>query len=172
MIKLTQTDGGKIQDGFTNERNDCSVRAFALACNVRYARAHELLKAAGRRDRKGAKVFMLQTAAKAAGIKIEDISIRQPKAQWLGGHSYTNPTLVEVIQRYRDGRYIIITNRHAMALIDGTIHDSGQNSGARSRIKFIYKVTPEIKSGLTPVSQITQSQVNELWERLNQLEAR
>lgn len=162
-MKINQTDGGKIQEGFTNEYNDCGVRAFALACDITYARAHELLKAEGRRDQKGTKMKQLEAAMHAADIKFEQIVIGVLINQFYRTRAY--PTLADVIRKYTTGRYIVITNRHGMALIDGVIHDSGQISGPRSRIKVLYRIT-------TDKPAVTQSQVNELWERLNQLEAR
>jgi hypothetical protein len=166
-IRLQTTDGGKVQEGFQHEYNDCAVRALAIAANVPYAKAHAALKAQGRRDRKGSKTFMLDKAIPAVGAKFEfirtfDITSRTYRKLY--------PTLQDILFKFKQGRYILITRSHAQALIDGVIHDAGSISGPRSLVRLVYKL--EIPEQQPEKPAITQGQINELWERLNRLEAR
>ncbi len=170
MINLIETDGGATQEGFKHEWNDCSVRALALAADIKYAQAHQLLKSEGRRDRKGVRVPMIERAGKQAASQFETISTKQPKLRWNGGYSFTYPTLQDFVRMHREGRYIVITSHHALALIDGVAHDKGQISGPRSRVKFAYKVTPKTESKPVVPAIMTQDQINELWVRLDRLE--
>jgi hypothetical protein len=156
MIKLNSTDGGRFYEGFHDETKDCTVRALALVGDMTYGKAHAALKTAGRRDRKGVKLFTIRAAANLAGIGFESIIP--------SGYGY--PILADVIRMFKSGRYYLVSRNHAMALIDGVIHDNGQVCGPRSRIKFVFKVTIPEK----PV--MPQVQVNELWDRLNRLEQR
>lgn len=43
-------DGGRAQDGYEHERQDCTVRSYALAMNISYDESHKILKHYGRRD--------------------------------------------------------------------------------------------------------------------------
>jgi hypothetical protein len=160
---LIVTDGGREKAGFVHESRDCAVREFATATDIPYARAHALLKAAGRRDRKGTRTTSFNLALATSGIDYECLPIR---LDGLLGGSRTFPTLAQTVQRYSTGRYVIMTCNHAMALIDGVIHDKGAVSGSRSRIRHIYRIKTK------QAAAITQTQISELWERLNKLEAR
>jgi hypothetical protein len=169
-MQIKHTDGGREQAGFQNEWNDCSVRALAIAAGITYGQAHDLLKAQGRKDRKGARVYMIRAAA-ASTAKVEDVLVRQPKTHWMGGYSYTCPTLSQVIRKHSSGRYILITRNHAIALVDGVIYDSFE-PGAKTRIRCAIKLTvaapksevlPEVKP------ELSQADINAMWERLNKL---
>lgn len=161
MIKLTATDGGKAEAGFGRETRDCAVRAIALATNTPYAEAHAALKAQGRRDRRGAKMVWIAEALKEVATEVEDLT-----------SGVIFGTLAQTIQKYPEGRYVVITTGHAQALINGTIHDTMQISGPRSRVKRVFRVVPKHTKEV-PVDQIiSQSQINDLWARLDALEAR
>lgn len=165
MIRTHVTDGGKVEEGFTHEHNDCGVRALALAADIPYSHAHRILKQEGRKNRKGTSTGMIERAVPQLGLVVERI---------ISGRTYSGlsygplPTVADTIHRYPKGRFIIITNDHGMALIDGEIHDTGVVKGPRARVKMLFRITRPV-----PVApEITQDQINELWERLDRLEAR
>jgi hypothetical protein len=163
VATLYKTDGGRQSSGFFAEKKDCTVRSFACAADIPYSEAHAIMKRSGRRDGRGWWSERGLAVAKADGLlDFAKVPCAIPARNYL----VTWPTVAQVIARYKTGRYIICTRRHAMALIDGTIHDTGL-VGLRSRITSIFEVKPT-----RAAPAITQSQVNELWERLNRLEAR
>ena len=151
-MNLQATDGGKTLAGFEHESRDCAVRALAISADISYTQAHALLKAEGRKDRRGTKFSMSDRALKNSGAKVEHI-------QHGAGLTLRYATL-----RYNSGRYYVTVRGHALALIDGVIHDAGEIAGPRCRVLRIYHVTPQVL--------ITQSQINELWERLDRLEGK
>jgi hypothetical protein len=59
------------------------------------------------------------------------------------------------------GRFILTTRTHAFAVLDGRIHDEWQQTGL-GKLDGAWKLE----------AIITQSQINELWERLNKLEGK
>jgi len=155
MLKTTYTDGGKEQAGFAHERNDCAVRALALSTGIPYAKAHDLLKAEGRKDRRGTKTWMTERALKKSGAQVELLSA------WV----HRTATLAEAVRTLRNGRYLIIVRGHALALIDGVIHDAGDISDARCRVRQAWRITPP-----TPAPKaISQTDINAMWERLNKI---
>lgn len=156
-----QTDGGKQSSGFFAEKRDCTVRSLACAADIPYVDAHRIAKKSGRKNGRGWWSEKNLAVAKQEGLL--DFA-KVPCA--IPGRNYTRtyPTVAQIIARHKTGRYIICTRKHAMALIDGVIHDTGL-IGLRSRITAIFEVKPVAPN-------ITQAQVSELWARLDALEAR
>lgn len=162
MIKLTVTDGGKAQSEFHNETNDCGVRALAIGANISYGDAHDMLQERGRRNRKGTKLPWLVSALESlssVGVKFE-----RPDR-------YKGATLTTFLNNNKTGRFILITNRHGLAVIDGIVHDTGIISGPRCRLRNIFKIELPVVQLPAPTA-ITQDQVNSLWDRLNKLEGK
>lgn len=174
MIPIIKTDGGRIAAGFTNEKWDCSVRAVALAADVPYDVAHHALKLQGRKPRQGASTKQIKDALTIVAEKIEAKFVGVLVSYRFGNRNRIKyPTLTEVLRSHRTGRYIILTRNHAMALLDGQIHDVGEISGSRSRVQDIISVETKKQTKEVPAEQIIpQDQINELWARLDRLEAR
>jgi hypothetical protein len=193
MIKLTQTDGGKMQAGFPEETNDCGVRSLALSTGISYGDAHDMLRERGRKNRRGTKTAWIESSL----TSLASIGIKWAKAVTFvyGGDYNLNKkyTLAQFISTHKTGRYLVVTNRHGLALIDGVVHDAGQISGARCRVLCAYKIElpavpsaekPHVFFPSKPVApvvpapavevkpEITQVQINSLWERLNKLEGK
>ena len=96
------------------------MRALALTCDLDYDRAHAHAERCGRRKNRGffpcqlfphrRKTFKRQkvNGAMVAGIL-------RPASM----------TLATFLDKNRTGRFIVSTKRHAMAVIDGAVHDLG-----------------------------------------------
>src|SRR3977135_359688 len=120
MIRVTYSDGGRDQEGFTNEWNDCAVRALALSTGVGYTKAHDLLKAEGRRDRKGTKLPQIKRSLaklcnESAIANFQEIV----PSRYVAGTvcvGTLSPTLQDTIRKYSTGRYLIIATGHALTL--------------------------------------------------------
>ena len=167
-IRIQKTDGGRESAGFA-EKKDCTVRSLACAANIPYATAHDIARRAGRPNCKGWFTERIHPVAQADGV-LEFVTI--PLGVYRRGLAGFNerlvyPTVAQIARKYPKGRYILNTCNHATTLIDGEIHDTGVRPGAK--VVSIWEVRlPEPK----PAPPCTQAQVNELWERLNQLENR
>jgi hypothetical protein len=156
-IPFKQTDGGKNHAGFLKENRDCTVRSLALAAGINYSDAHKCCSEAGRRPRQGLLDHGIQKAVSLASSRfgITAKLIAPPHG-----------TFAQMREKYNQGRYIFTSSRHAFAVIDGVLHDSW-HVGGRTKVGMIIKIElPEAKP------QITQEQINELWDRLNKLEAK
>lgn len=55
FMRLNHTDGGRASAGFSQERNDCTVRALVEATGISYADAHAYMARNGRKNGRGAK---------------------------------------------------------------------------------------------------------------------
>lgn len=166
ILTLHKTDGGRQSSGWTDERKDCTVRSLAVAADISYDKAHDIARRSGRKNGKGWYSDRILHVAQADGL-LEFVQI--PSGMQVTSHLYGTVryrTLAQIVTRFPTGRYIVTTSRHAMALIDGVIHDRGL-SGARSRVCEIFEVKPKATK-----PAITQAQVSELWARLDALDAR
>lgn len=130
-----------ITDTARGEARDCTVRALATAACIDYDTAHAALADAGRTPRKGCGVREMQTAIGALGFKAEFVKLRQwaypfrgcGRARWCG------PTLAAFIHANRTGHYVVFGRRHAVAVVDGELHDWVSRSG-RQQVDGFWKL--------------------------------
>ena len=171
MATLYKTDGGRQSSGYTCETKDCTVRSFALAADVPYSVAHDVARRSGRKNNKGWwPEKILKVAAVDGLVEFVEVPVGAQNVQRYNRlHGLITrikyPTVTDVARRYPKGRYIISARNHATALIDGVIHDTGLRP--RARVVQIFEVRP---TEVNPA--ITQPQINDLWARLDALEAR
>jgi hypothetical protein len=91
------------------ERNDCSIRAFSVAACVSYDTALKLFARHGRRPNKGTPGWVTQAVLKDAFPQVQSFC---PLL-----------TLTQFVKKYPVGHYILHTRNHALAVIDGDVHD-------------------------------------------------
>ena len=148
------------------EKNDCTVRAIANACGIDYTQAHEFVaRTFKRKQGKGVKQFMdgmdkiVNTEIKfdqphqlsifTDGPTIKTIKAigKSPKK----GGSLANPqykhkkvayTVKSFAQTFGSGNYIVVVDKHALAINDGVVVDNGnyQHGGYRRPVEGAYQV--------------------------------
>lgn len=110
---------------FPNEKNDCVVLAVSEVESIPYHEAYDkVFLSAHRGFRKGAYIKTY--------VKDKAYTNCMPQS---GNYKLT---LREVVWTHREGRFIVCNCSHAMALIDGTIHDLSEPKW-RSEIQEIWK---------------------------------
>lgn len=108
------------------DRNDCSVRALSIAANLPYERAHDLFKAAGRKDGR-------RTDRAASKRVYRQLGYQLVSRAWA-------PTVTQFLAAYPAGRFICHRRGHAFAVVDGVVHDWEHGTGSRSRVQLAYRV--------------------------------
>ena len=117
------------------ERNDCTVVALTIACDVPYADAHATMKRCGRRNRCGAYPKQYKKAADKLGFTFVDITDRFTSAKTLR-------TLEPKLRKRLPNQRAIVQVRGHVAAWDGEkIQDWSANS--KRRICQIWAVVPE-----------------------------
>ena len=106
-------DAGRSTSRRPKQKNDCTVRAVALSEQLDYDVAYDELKEAGR---KCASRFQFTKWAIAQPQRFEKISFPAVKGQ-------PRMNVEKFCRQYRQGRYIISTAKHVMAVIDGVVYD-------------------------------------------------
>lgn len=109
------SDGGRAVSRRPKQSNDCTVRAVAIALNMSYDHAYDLLAGAGRKCWSGFDVVGWLAAQDWA----EKIPFPAEK-----GRRRMNPA--EFSKRFASGRYICRVAKHVFAVVDGVIHDSNE----------------------------------------------
>ncbi len=124
------------------ESNDCSVRAIAIACNVPYDVAHAAMAAEGRKEGKGAYRLSICNAADKLGFdyaqKMTSSFHEQMKGQDAKCRNLT-PFQIRKYAHLFQGSYLIFTDGHVFASVDGVVHDF--NNGRKTHVIAVIKLT-------------------------------
>jgi hypothetical protein len=111
-----QNDGGRSNSKRPKQKNDCVVRAFAVAFKQSYDCIYESLAKMGRKCSRGTMKGIWQTWIEERGQKISFPAEKGKKRM----------TPVEFCQKFPKGRFVVQVAGHLFAVIDGVVHDDGQ----------------------------------------------
>lgn len=112
-----------------SERNDCTVRALAIATETLYTKAFMKLAAAGRRRNCGFHVSsILKNNSVHFGHQFKKLKFRKPI------------TLQKFIKKYPHGTFYVQKYGHVFVVRDGAVLDVFR-PGAYTRIKKAWEVT-------------------------------
>ena len=115
-LTFVDSDAGRATSRRPRQRNDCTVRALALATSVEYDEAYDRLMGAGR---KSSRSFALNRWLPQSGIPFTKVSypaVKGKKRMTLGEFSRGDGS---------NGRWIANCAKHVIAVIDGVILDDG-----------------------------------------------
>ena len=111
-----------------NETNDCFVRALAVSANISYNEAHGIAEELfNRSPQKGTKFVDHIIRSEKGRNYFQDRNIELKAIP----HTYVRPRDKRVyplnirgfINSFKKGTYLITVNKHALAIVDGVIHD-------------------------------------------------
>jgi hypothetical protein len=109
-----------------NENKDCSVRAHAVAACVSYAEAHALYAKHGR----AARCPTSYSTTYAAMREVASMELGSPRC-----------TIAAFVKARPVGHYVVHVSAHALAIVDGVVHDWGKGtSGARRQIRAAWRL--------------------------------
>lgn len=140
-----------------DERNDCFVRALAVAGETNYQTAHQVAKEFfQRKNKKGVLNIVIKNNFKKAASKGITLGVKKANIEVLGGESIKNKykvggelvwrkkTLKSFIQSHPKGNFIVTVAKHAVALINGELADWGSEAFKPTRkVNGAYKIVPE-----------------------------
>jgi len=117
------------------ERNDCAVKALAIATGEGYEMAHYALECQGRKPRDGTFIWQTLDALESLGYTWERIDATQIPART---GLTLNRLLTEKPGAFPD-RYIVSYSRHLGAVAGSEVLDWSKNR--RKRIVCMYKIS-------------------------------
>jgi hypothetical protein len=112
------------------ERNDCTVKAVAISCDIPYKQAHALMDKQGRKPKQGAFSYQYLAAIEEAGLE----AVQLP----LEGFGRTPITFVRTCDPSKS--YIVRVSGHLFAVKKGKVED--WTEGRRNRIQNVWEVRP------------------------------
>lgn len=120
---------------FHGEKNDCTVKALAIAGNLTYGVAHTMMAKRGRKFRSGSLTAHVISSLNEIGKRVENVS---------NAASFSNVKTIKGLQMLNlRGCYIIRTSGHVLAMDGGIIHDWTVNRC--HRIVEIYRVSEGVR---------------------------
>ncbi len=148
--------------------NDCAVRSLAVSASVPMEDVAVMLQALGREPGDGTTTAVCMKGIRALGGQEVPTWRRIPPPQRRrvsrkisdGGYGYTEQesrplTIAQFARQYPTGRYVLLLDTHAVAMVDGVLHDwpwlkrrrskSGAtevvvDSRSRRRVYFAYRL--------------------------------
>lgn len=140
--------------GFEHETNDCFVKALAAVTGVPYRDAHafcatRMRRKAGRGTDCGAPMMAIENAKQTIyGFRVfrqqAAIGERVTRFSWNRCTKPRYATLTSFVRTHRTGKWLVWSNYHACAIIDGVVFDNGA-AGARQQITGIYEFVESSK---------------------------
>ena len=132
ITKNPRLANAKVDFEFSNESNDCTVRATCLAMSKPYKSIHKVFAKHGRKSGQGVTLATLMAVL---------LDITKNKMSIVANHAVKKHTLAGFIKTHPKGKYVIVKRGHAFAVVDGVALDAHSSCcSARSFVKFAFKV--------------------------------
>lgn len=109
-------DGGRSTSKRKAQKNDCTVRALALARDLPYDEAYDILKDAGRKCGRGFD-FVKWVGSQPWATKIAFPAVKGQRRM----------TPAQFCRDYPKGTYILRVTKHVFVVRDGIIYDTFEN---------------------------------------------
>ena len=122
--QFVQTDAGRAKSLRVRQRNDCAVRALAIAAALEYDKAYNALARCGRRSGRGTSELILTDALSESGI-----TYRRHTFPAIKGQRRINPVSFPVLKP--QGRFMVRVAKHYYAYLDGVAYDEAPSNADR-----------------------------------------
>lgn len=119
-----------------NDKNDCAIRAIANVSSIPYPVLREKMIKLGRKPNRGTPWNVLDKVYKESGAMLTFIWGKAARSlkHYVKYNDVVDKsiTLERFVKTFPKGRHIVLIRKHALAVVDGKIIDSGDNkAGAR-----------------------------------------
>jgi hypothetical protein len=126
-MKVIPNDGG-FRKSNIKDTNNCSVIALAIAYNIHYKIADEIATNAGRKRNKGFHIHkLMEYIKKETNLKSKKVRLKN------------KITIRRFLEQNPIGRFIVVRNDHAFAVICGEIHDMVEENTERQMVYEAYE---------------------------------
>lgn len=110
------TDGGRASSTRPKQKNDCTVRALAIARNLPYDEAYDLLRNAGRK-----------CSRKFDFVKWMDTQPWSTKISFPAVKGQRRMTPAQFCRDFPKGTFILRVTNHVLVVKDGFVYDAFEN---------------------------------------------
>jgi len=128
QVKCGRYDAMQKASDFFHEKNDCAVKALAVACGVNYATALCALANCGRKTRGVTYFHQIDTAVASLGFNaFDDFGYIKDRLKKLAAKNYhvkklTTRQLTMFPDIIGQGTWLVYTNSHVLAVEGGQVH--------------------------------------------------
>lgn len=128
---FVKTDGGRSLSKRKKQKNDCTVRALALATNISYDEAYEICAEAGRKCGQGLLMKQFLPTVIVNGYRFKWYPLQAVK-----GEMRVTPVTFAI--NHPAGKYILKTAKHVLACIDGVVMDDDDGGTSPLAYRCVY----------------------------------
>jgi hypothetical protein len=133
-MKFIYDDGGRALAGRKGDAGDCVTRAIAIATGKSYGEVYDAINTLAKRERKGTKKRGVSSARGGVYKATQHRYMAALGWTWTPTMRIGSGCTVHLREgELPSGRLVVSVSRHAVAVIDGVIHDTHdpQRSGTR-----------------------------------------
>lgn len=142
-MECIYNDGGRRAAGYKGIVGDCATRAIAIACNLPYKTAYDLVNAAGKKERRSKRRRHKSYAP--TGVYGPTMRRIMDSLGWVWHPTMNVGQGCRVHLRKEElpaGPLIAAVSRHYVAVIDGVIHDNHNPDRGGTRCVYGYFTPP------------------------------
>jgi hypothetical protein len=156
-VKFIEDDGGRKVAGFRGATGDCACRAIAIATGLPYRFVYDLINdfAANERFSRSRKVSFAAATRRGSSARAGIMKATMKKVMAHIGGAWT-PTMqvgsgchvhCRDGELPADGRYVVVTSRHYVALVDGALRDTYDPARDGTRCVYGYWKVNKLTEG-------------------------
>lgn len=119
------------------DRNFCTVAALAMTLDWSFGKAHRHMSKHGRKQGRGMFIMAWRPAIEAAA---KGVGKRFTEGDYHLRGDGRAMTLGRFCKEYPTGTYYVQVNRHAVAIVDGVMHDWTADTAGRRKIITAFKL--------------------------------
>ena len=137
---VVYTDGGRAAAGFKGETGDCGVRAIAIATEMDYRLAYEIVNVHAKDERQTSRMRRGRSSART-GIHAKTMRVIMAALGWDWVATMGIGTGCRVHLRADElpaGRIIARVSKHYVAVVDGVVHDNHDSTREGTRCVYGY----------------------------------
>jgi hypothetical protein len=138
-MKFQYNDGGRAAAGYKGAARDCACRAIAIATGLPYQAIYDRLNELGKCERTGRRKTGRTTARGGAYSATVRKCMQSLGWRWVPTMKIGQGCRVHLrAGELPAGRLVVVVSKHLLAVIDGVIHDTFEDSRDGTRCVYGY----------------------------------
>ena len=139
MVKFIYNDGGRAVAGFKGTAGDCSVRAVAIAAEIPYQKAYDMINRHSKNEKPSKRRKGRSSSRTGVHRGTFDKVMEELGWNWTPTMQIGSGCTVHVREdELPSGRLILNLSKHYAAFLDGVLHDTYDDSRNGKRCVYGY----------------------------------
>lgn len=138
-MNYTYNDGGRAAAGFKGNAGDCVTRAISIATGKPYQEVYDAINAVSATERRGSRKRGMSSARTGVHKPTTRRYMESIGWQWIPTMQIGSGCKVHLrADELPPGRLVVMVSRHAVAVIDGIVHDTHDSTRDGNRCVYGY----------------------------------